>query len=103
MWPMQTASLDLLEKTKLPPDQARAILKVMEAEFATHRAELATKADLDATKADLRVALREYTHALELKIESLRGELVRWVFVCTFGQTALLAGVIYFVLTYVKR
>lgn len=85
---MQTTSLDLLEKAKLPPDQARAILKVMEAEFATQHHELATKSDL---------------HVLELKLESVRSELVRWVFVCTFGQTAILAGVIYFVLTYVRR
>jgi hypothetical protein len=85
---MQTASLDLLEKAPLPSEQARAILKVMEAEFATQQDVLATKLDL---------------HALELKIESLRSELVRWVFVCTFGQTAVLAGVMCFVLTYVRR
>jgi hypothetical protein len=84
---MQTASLDLLEKAKLPPDQARAILKVMEVEFATHRDALATKSDL-----------REAAHGLELKIETVRSDLVRWVVACTFGQTAILAGVIYFVL-----
>ncbi len=89
---MQTNSLDLLEKAKLPPDQARAILKVMEAEFATHNDTFATKSDLLAVG-----------HSLELKIESVRSELVRWVFVCTFGQTAILAGVMYFVLTYVRR
>ena len=72
----------------MPPDQARAILKVMESEFAMQHRELATKGDF---------------HALELKIESLRSELVRWVFVCTFGQTAILAGVMYFVLTYVRH
>jgi len=46
---MQTASLDLLEKTQLPPNQARAILQVMESELASHDQLLATKADLDET------------------------------------------------------
>jgi len=76
----------------LPPDQARAILKVMEAELATHQDTLVTKLDL-----------RDAVHALELKIESVRSDLVRWVFVCTFGQAALLAGVVYFVLTYLRK
>jgi len=89
---MQTTSLDLLEKAKLPPDQARAILQVMEAELAIHRDALATRSDLQAAE-----------HRLEVKIESVRSDLVRWVFVCTFGQAALLAGVMYFVLTYVRR
>jgi len=67
-------------------------LKVMESEFATHRDELATKSDL-----------REAFHGVELKLEAVRSDLVRWVFVCTFGQAALLAGVMYFVLTYTRR
>jgi hypothetical protein len=89
---MHTSRLDILEKSKLQPEQARAILKVMEAEMAIQREDLATKADL-----------RDLGHALELKMEALRSDLVRWVFVCTFGQTALLAGVVYFVLTFVRR
>lgn len=89
---MNSSSLEILEKTKLSPDQARAILKVMEAELAAHRDGLATRIDL-----------RDGVHALELKIESVRSDLVRWVFVCTFGQAALLAGVVYFVLTYVRK
>jgi hypothetical protein len=60
-----------------------------------HQEGLATKLDLQE--------LRNAFHALELKMESIRSEWVRWVFVCTFGQTAILAGVMYFVLTYVRR
>jgi hypothetical protein len=89
---VHTSSLDILEKTKLSPDQARAILRVMETELAAHPDGL-------ATGIDLRVGM----HALELKIESVRSDLVRWMFVCTFGQAALLAGVMYFVLTYVRK
>jgi len=111
---MHISSLEILEKTKLPPDQARAILKVMEAELATNHEPLVAKiadlgakvAALAAKVADLGVkvaALREAFHGLELKLESARSDLVRWVFVCTFGQAALLAGVVYFVLTYVRK
>lgn len=61
---MKTASLELLEKTQLPPAQARAILEVMESELAFREGALASKADL-----------RDGLHGLELKIEGLRGEL----------------------------
>jgi hypothetical protein len=64
----------------------------MEAELAANQNGLAT-----------RIEMRDGFHALELKIESVRSDLVRWVFVCTFGQAALLAGVVYFVLTYVRK
>jgi hypothetical protein len=101
---MQTNSLDVLENAKLPPDQARAILKVMETEFALQHGDLATRTDLRDAMHAARSEMREAIHALDLKIESVRSDLVRWVFVCTFGQAALLAGlVVYFVLTYVRR
>jgi hypothetical protein len=60
---MKTSSLELLEKTQLPPAQARAILQVMESEFAIHGSALVSRADL-----------REAFHDLDLKIEVLRGE-----------------------------
>ena len=60
---MKTSSLELLEKTQLPPAQARAILQAMELELASHSSGLASKADiLDAL------------HELGLKIEVLRGD-----------------------------
>jgi hypothetical protein len=89
---MRTSSLGILQRTKLSPDQARAILEVMEAEFAAREDRLAT-----------RIEMRDGFHSLELKIEAVRSDLVRWVFVCTFGQAALLAGVMYFVLMYVRK
>ena len=42
---MKTANLDLLEKSGLPPAQARAILQVMEWELAAHDTVLSTKPD----------------------------------------------------------
>ena len=93
---MRTASLDLLEKSELSPVQARAILQVMESE-------LATKADLQALQLATGADMRNGFHALELKVEAVRSDVVRWVFVCTFGQAAMLAGVVYFVLTYLRK
>lgn len=89
---VHTSSLEILEKTKLSPDQARAILKVMEAEMASHQEGLAT-----------RMGLQEAVHVLELKIKAVRSDLVRWVFVPTFGQAALLAGAVCFVLVCVRK
>jgi len=61
---MKTSSLELLEKTQLPPAQARAILQVMEGELASREEALATRADL-----------RDGLHGLELKSEALRTEM----------------------------
>ncbi len=51
--------------------------------MAASHAALATKADLLAIKGDI--------HALE-------GRLSRWVLTCILGQTAVLAGWVYFIL-----
>ena len=90
---MKTASLDLLEKSLLPPAQARAILQVMESELAAHDRALATKADF---------------HGLELRFESLRtdmqtlraeliGEIkgtVRWNFGFWVAQLGAMAAIL---------
>ena len=73
-----------LEKANMPAAQARAIAQAIEIELLAQRDVLATKADL---------------HQLELKIESSKGELVRWVFLCILGQTAMLLGAAYFFVT----
>jgi len=117
---MQTTSLDILEKTQLPPNQARAILEVMELEVTARQELLATKSDLkdalQATKSDLERAiqamrsdLKDAVHSLDLKIEGLRGEIrgsegkmARWVLTCTLGQAAMIAGAVYFALTHLR-
>jgi len=153
---MRSDTLLALEKTGLPPLQARTIVEAMETEIVSHIAALATKSDLSelrhATKedlADFRLATRddmakfqaatrdaiaafqaatrgdiatfqaatrediakfqaaakegiaELRHAtkvdmtelrgyLELRIESVTSDVMRWVFVCILGQTAVL-------------
>ncbi len=85
---MQAATLEILEKARVSPEQARAIAQAIEIELVAQRDTLATKLDL----ADLR---RE----LEVKIEAAKSELVRWVFLCILGQTAVLLGAAYFFVT----
>jgi hypothetical protein len=84
--------LEILEKSQLPTAQAHAILKVMEMEIAAGHEALATKLDV-----------------LELKSElnKVEGSLTRWVLTCVLtcvlGQTAVLAGLGYFVLDHIRR
>jgi hypothetical protein len=99
---VQSASLDLLEKTQLPPNQARAILQAMEMEFTARDQTLVTKGEF-----------KDAFHSLEFKIESLRselmteirgieGRLMRWTLTCILGQTAVMAGALYFALTHLR-
>ena len=37
--------------------------------------------------------------ALEVKVERIQGSLARWVLTCILGQTAVLAGLGYFLIT----
>ncbi len=94
---MKTSSLEVLERTQLPPAQARAILQVMESELAAHDSSLATKADLLALEAKFLSGF----HRLELKIETQRAELiaeikgtVRWNFAFWIAQLAAIAGIL---------
>ena len=89
---METKSLEVLEKSQLPPEQARDILQVMEAEFATD--ELATKADLErfatkadferfATKADLerfatKADLERFATKVDLELFAIKADLERF-------------------------
>jgi hypothetical protein len=96
---MQTSSLEILENTQLPPTQARAILQAMELEINAREAVFATKSDL-----------KDAIHSLDLRLEALRGELkglegrlMRWTFTCVLGQTAVMAGALYFALTHLRQ
>jgi hypothetical protein len=89
---MHTTSLDILEKAELPPAQSHAILKVMEMEMASAHGALATKDDLKTEILALRVELK-----------GIEGSLSRWVLTCILGQTAILAGVGYFMLAHFGR
>ena len=101
---MKTASLELLEKTLLPPAQARAILKVMESELAVREGALATRADLreavQALRAEMQV-FRTDLQTLRTEMQTQRAELigeikgtVRWNFVFWVAQLAAMAALL---------
>ena len=128
---MQTASLDLLEKTQLPPNQARAILQAMEMEITARQEPFVTRSELkdafhsleskiDGLRSDLSFKIESLRGELTVKIEALRGELkadikgveaklnavegklMRWTLTCVFSQTAVMAGALYFALTHLR-
>ena len=76
----------------MPPAQAHAILKVMEIEIAAGHESLATKLDLLEVRSELKA-----------EIHKVEGALSRWVLSCILGQTAVLAGLGYFVLEHIRR
>jgi hypothetical protein len=80
---MKTPRLEILEESKLPTAQARAIPRVMEPEMTATQDRFATKHDI-----------------LELRVElkGIEGALSRWVLTCILGQTAVLAGLGYFLI-----
>jgi hypothetical protein len=112
---MKTLNLDILEKSHLPPAQARAILEVMESEMAMRDTALVTKSDLLALKVDIREELhaiglkidglredfRVESHCYRTEMQSIRAELkgdilgtVRWNFAFWVAQLGALAGVL---------
>jgi len=122
---MHTSSLDLLEKSELPPAQARAIFKVMEMELAASQSALATRADMAmefallraemaAEFAQFRAEMADEFAKFRKEIAAIHGELGNipgkieagdartqsrlavWVLSCTLSQTVVLLGVIYF-------
>ena len=80
----------------MPPAQAHAILKVMEMEIAAGHESLATKLDLLEVRSELKA-----------EINKVEGALSRWVLTCVLscilGQTAVLAGLGYFILEHFRR
>jgi hypothetical protein len=66
---MQAESLEVLDKAKVAPEQARAIVRAIEIEIGGARDTLATKHDLVLLREDLRGEM------VELR-SSLRGEMV---------------------------
>lgn len=89
---MLAASLEVLRKANVPPDQALAFVQVIGMEFDARGEVLATRQDVLASK-----------HELVLKIESVKSELVRWTFTCMLGQPAILVGAGYFLINSLAR
>jgi hypothetical protein len=103
---VHTKNLELLEKAQLPPAQARAILEVMEMEFATDvlatkadlgwlKADLGVmkvdldvlKADLGVLKADLQAEMRT-NFATKSDLANTKADLMKWIFLFWVGQMA---------------
>lgn len=64
---MQPDSLDILEKAKLPPEQARAFVSAMKIEIGRATETLATKHDIELVHREM----AEMRQALEFKIDGL--------------------------------
>jgi hypothetical protein len=83
---------------------------VMEMEIAAGHEALATKLDVLELRSELKLEISELRAHLEGEINKLsgsiykvEGSLARWVLTCMLGQTAVLAGLGYFVLEHLKR
>ena len=83
---MKTASLTILERSELPPAQARAILEVMEAELLTRDSALATKSDLQELEMKINVKFATLRGELRTDIAAIKGEMVRWFFAFWVAQ-----------------
>lgn len=95
-------SLEILQKSQLPPIQAHAILEAMDEEFATMERSLATKSDLDAAILRFEMKVERCQRELSEQIERGKVETMRWTVSLVFGQTAVLAGFVYFALARLK-
>ena len=114
---MQAASLEILQRANVPTEQALAFVQVIGLEFDARIDALATRRDIDGVKVDiegvkvdidgvkqeLEARIDGFRHDLELKIEGVKSELMRWVFTCITGQTAVLLGAAYFLTTLLEK
>ncbi|MFA7345404.1 MAG: hypothetical protein WC003_13970 [Terrimicrobiaceae bacterium] len=83
---MSTAKiLGILEAANIEPPKARAIAESLEMAFREQEEDLTTRL---MTKEDGSEIRRE----LEVKIESLKAELIKWMFLFWIGQIAVLVA-----------
>jgi len=119
--PVQSASLEVLEKAAVPPAQARAIVQAIEIEIAGSKETLATKQDvlilrhemvelrgeLKADLAELRAELKGEIVAsraeLRSEIHGMATSLTRQMYTALLGQFAVLLGLAYFFVSHLQR
>jgi hypothetical protein len=112
--PVQSASLEVLEKAAVPPAQARAIVQAIEIEIAGSKETLATKQDalilrheLRHEMAELRVELRTEIVAsraeLRSEIHGMATSLTRQMYTALLGQLAVLLGLAYFFVSHLPH
>ena len=98
---MKASSLEILDRSQLPPSQARAIFQVMEAELSAREHTLATRADLDRGLHGLELKIETFRGESRTEMQSLRAELksdirdtVRWNFAFWIAQLAAMAAIL---------
>jgi hypothetical protein len=86
---MTVTAIDLFNilKIKIGEGEAKALVEYIETQVKDN---LEESMNAYATKADL----KEEVHKLEIKIEQLRSDLIKWMFIFWAGQTGLLIGLI---------
>jgi hypothetical protein len=86
---MTVSAIDLYNilKIRLGEGEAKALVEYIEMHVQDKIEENMTAY---ATKADL----KEVEHRLELKIEKVRSDLIKWMFIFWAGQTGLLIGLL---------
>jgi hypothetical protein len=94
---MQAATLEILEKADLPPRQARAIAQAIELEVSAGHTRLVTREDLLEVKHEIQVLKQDF----RANIADSKSEIVRWVFLCILGQSAMLLGIGYFLFNHI--
>jgi hypothetical protein len=80
----------LIEKGRFEPEVALGIAEAIEASIMN--AQLVTVPILDARLQELKADIRISQMSLETKMEGIKAELVRWVFLVMLGNLALSAG-----------
>ncbi len=108
--PVQSASLEVLEKAAVPPAQARAIVQAIEIEIAGSKETLATKQDaliLRHEIAELRGELKAEIVAsraeLRSEIHGMATSLTRQMYSALLGQLAVLLGLAYFFVSHLPH
>ncbi len=74
-------------KNKVGESQAQAIVEFVEREV---KEMLDDNSNIYATKVDL----KESVHQLELKLEKMRADIIKWMFIFWVGQTSLIITIL---------
>ena len=81
-------------------DEIAALRVELKEDTSALRAQV--KEDMSALRAELKEDISALRARVKEDMSALRAELVRWVFVVIMGQTAMLLGVLYFFVKYLK-
>ena len=92
-------------------DEIGALRADMDRSFAAVRSELKEaisglraelKEDISGLRAELKQDANELRAEIKVSAQTTKAELIRWVFVFVMGQFAMLLGVLYFFVRYLK-